>query len=560
MKKWVNAVRTSLFRKLVLILILSVLVPFTLQSELFFMTTSTEITSIAAELLEENLQYNKQSIESYMKSLDEFAEGVIAYRKTEQLHELTEPGQPLQAYQFVKITHEIAQDLGGKRGMVLLPPGKELYRQLTAAYPLQLYEGFEPVIEQALQANGRPSWIRDDSGVGDLRLFRLIRSTVDFTPLAVLVVTIPGSELKDRLKPLTSYKNAVVELKDPLRGISVASGMQNANSAVLLTEKTTVSVLREQWVLTGQVPESDLLHFFKRLRSISFLLVGGTVAFIAAMILGVAHRFTAPIAYVVRMMKRIPDGFMLKNSQYQDREDELGTLVRGYQEMLMDLQRLLEKEISIEALKSRMEMQMLVHQINPHFLYNTFDAIKWKAKQGDSAVVTELITNLTDLLRYSINNNDLYTSVEREIAHVKSFVSIQLARHSHSFKIFYKISPQLYTRRILKLTIQPLVENAIKHGVAKLQPGKGKILVSITEGDGFLQITVEDNGPGFPGQYRIGPPPSESEQGVGLYNVDSRIRHEFGPKYGVTIGTSIGKGALVTVMVPFMENKQKERG
>ena len=194
-------------------------------------------------------------------------------------------------------------------------------------------------------------------------------------------------------------------------------------------------------------------------------------------------------------------------------------------------------------------------QINPHFLYNTLDAIVWLAEAGEQKKVVSMVGSLSDFFRISLNQGQDILDVREELQHVRSYLEIQQMRYQDILQYEICVPEELYSSRIPKITLQPLVENALYHGI-KNKRGKGMIRIDGEMEDSDCILRITDNGRGMTperlGQVREGirnRNACETEI-YGLYNVNERIRLNFGEKYGITITSTYGEGTCVTVRLP----------
>lgn len=201
------------------------------------------------------------------------------------------------------------------------------------------------------------------------------------------------------------------------------------------------------------------------------------------------------------------------------------------------------------------EFELLQSQINPHFLYNTLDAIVWLAEAGEQKKVVSMVGSLSDFFRISLNQGQDILDVREELQHVRSYLEIQQMRYQDILQYEICVPEELYSSRIPKITLQPLVENALYHGI-KNKRGKGMIRIDGEMEDSDCILRITDNGRGMTperlGQVREGirnRNACETEI-YGLYNVNERIRLNFGEKYGITITSTYGEGTCVTVRLP----------
>ena len=208
--------------------------------------------------------------------------------------------------------------------------------------------------------------------------------------------------------------------------------------------------------------------------------------------------------------------------------------------------------------REKSELQALQAQINPHFLYNTLDSIIWMAESGKNEEVVQMTSALAKLLRQSISNEDEIVTVEREIEYTRNYLAIQKLRYRDQLEYIIDIDEEVLHRKIVKLVIQPLVENAIYHGIKYLD-GKGMLLILGEIRDGKVVITIRDNGVGMDEEtlkhiLEKKPEPKEKQRKktshVGVYNVQNRLQLYYGKEYGLVYESMPGMGTGVSVIIP----------
>ena len=228
--------------------------------------------------------------------------------------------------------------------------------------------------------------------------------------------------------------------------------------------------------------------------------------------------------------------------------DSMNTMIDKINELL--------EQVKTEQVRLRKaEFELLQSQINPHFLYNTLDAIVWLAEAGEQKKVVSMVGSLSDFFRISLNQGQDILDVREELQHVRSYLEIQQMRYQDILQYEICVPEELYSSRIPKITLQPLVENALYHGI-KNKRGKGMIRIDGEMEDSDCILRITDNAramtPERLGQVREGirnRNACETEI-YGLYNVNERIRLNFGEKYGITITSTYGEGTCVTVRLP----------
>ena len=239
---------------------------------------------------------------------------------------------------------------------------------------------------------------------------------------------------------------------------------------------------------------------------------------------------------------------------------EATALSNSMNTMIDKINELLEQVTTEQIRLRKAEFELLQAQINPHFLYNTLDAIIWLAEAGEQKRVVGMVRNLSDFFRTSLNQGKDINSIKEEMLHVKSYLEIQHVRYQDILSYDIEVPETLYIYSIPKITIQPLVENALYHGI-KNKRGMGHISIRGEAGEKDFTITVTDDGIGID-ETRLRQVQSGIQNKVltgkdfyGLYNVCERIRLNFGEEYGIFIESVYGEGTSVRVILPYVEAK-----
>ena len=244
----------------------------------------------------------------------------------------------------------------------------------------------------------------------------------------------------------------------------------------------------------------------------------------------------------MREIEKLAEVTVRKNSFY-----EVELLAGNYNRMIRRIKELLAEIQDQEKTLRQTELNALVSQINPHFLYNTLDTIVWMAEFNDSAKVIALTKSLAAFFRLSLNGGRELVSVEDELEHVRQYLYIQKERYENKLNYEICAPEELLDYTVPKIILQPIVENSIYHGIKPLD-GPGFIAVTVQEENGRLIFTVSDNGVGF-ASAETDAKGSGLLGHVGIRNVDERLKLYYGPEYGVTIQSSPGAGCMVRLVV-----------
>lgn len=234
----------------------------------------------------------------------------------------------------------------------------------------------------------------------------------------------------------------------------------------------------------------------------------------------------------------------------ETKDNEIYILEQNFNRMVEEIKNLIDKNNYEKEQQRKMELVALQAQINPHFLYNTLDTISWIAKMRNQVEIEDIVIQLATFFRLSLNSGKKYVTVEQEILIVQSFARIEQIRAPNRFEIIYEIDEHIKEYEIIKLILQPIVENAIKHGMNRRKKN-GHILLRATVQDHLLEFIVEDDGVGFdPKEALIRKKESHLRpSGYGIKNVKERLRLEYGERCQLDIKSQMGVGTTVKLTI-----------
>ena len=265
---------------------------------------------------------------------------------------------------------------------------------------------------------------------------------------------------------------------------------------------------------------------------------------------------TEPIRKLSEVTKLAGSGDFAVRAQ-ENSDDELAVLSTSFNQMVEKIGQLVE-DIRVEQMNLRQtELRVLQAQINPHFLYNTLDSIIWLAEAGEKEQVVQMVSSLSDFFRTTLSKGRDYITLQEEEMHIRSYLQIQQFRYRDILEYDIQIPQQMYSYQILKLTLQPLVENALYHGI-KNKRGRGHIGIVGREETDKLIVIVRDDGIGMTAE-RLSHVRSlicgeetdaDNPSGFGLFNVNQRLQLNYGPSYGLEIDSVYGEGTAVTAIIP----------
>ena len=302
--------------------------------------------------------------------------------------------------------------------------------------------------------------------------------------------------------------------------------------------------------ISSLATENYSLHFVAWL---TLLLVGIILTFIDTLVF---RNFTEPIYRLLYTMEKFGTG-SYKVRAKEKGVGELKNLIKHFNVMADKLEEQMEEIRRNEQEKQRMEKKLLQSQINPHFLYNTLDSIIWMIRSEEYDGAGEMVSLLAKFFRISLSQGKDMIPLKKELEHATSYLAIQNIRFKDKFEFQVNADPNLLNYLCPKLSIQPLLENAIYHGMEGMYED-GEIEIRIYEKEGAIKIEVADNGPGMTAEkldYIMHNKVISSKRGsgIGVRNVNERIQLIYGKNYGITIASELDEGTVATITIPKME-------
>ncbi|MCI5901892.1 MAG: sensor histidine kinase [Blautia sp.] len=363
------------------------------------------------------------------------------------------------------------------------------------------------------------------------------------------------------LKCLKSLENAVAEIEQDVRiSGSYDKNMERLDLNIrILTELIQENI--QEYIYYESVKLQNLREQVRSEMQTALLIstVISISAFIVALLISrrISDNLTEGIRQLQRVTRKVGQGDFTVRACSEDNDEEIAELEEGFNHMVERIDNLVE-DIKTEQFNQRVtEQKLLQAQINPHFLYNTLDAIIWQAEAGEKEQVVMMVTALSDFFRTTLSKGRDFISVKEEESHIRSYLKIQRFRYQDILEYEINIPEELYQYQILKLMLQPLVENALYHGI-KNKRGMGHILVTGQLEDDTMIFRVKDNGMGMTEERleqvkkEMGKEREENSQPsvFGLFNVVERIRLYYGPSYGMELFSVYGEGTEAVIRLP----------
>ena len=334
--------------------------------------------------------------------------------------------------------------------------------------------------------------------------------------------------------------------------------MGSGNSAKIYTlsrsEKTG-------WTVVGCMNMAELTKGSRKAQSIYVIMAIALVCVALLLSNMIARNITMPIQRLRDSMAKVQEGDFSQADVEVSTENEIGSLTKTFNLMTYRIQELMEQNVHEQEEKRKSEMKALQSQIKPHFLYNTLDSIIWMAEGKKNEEVVLMTASLARLLRQSISNEDELVSVGQEIEYARSYLTIQKMRYKDKLEFCIEVEPEIQSVQIIKLVLQPIIENAIYHGL-KYKESKGLLIVRGYEKDGNAVIEILDNGVGMDSttlshifeRHKV----DYHSNGVGVYNVQKRLKLYYGNDYGMAYKSEPGRGTAAAITIPMKQEVSHE--
>jgi two-component system sensor histidine kinase YesM len=315
------------------------------------------------------------------------------------------------------------------------------------------------------------------------------------------------------------------------------------------------------WYMVLAIPRDYYMRDITKLKNVIIPITLMTAFLTALLSILVSRGITRPIRFLSGAMENFGQGNFDINCQV-DSEDEIGRLSHTFNQMVMDMNSLVNTVYEQKVMKQEAQMKSLQMQINPHFLYNTLDTINWMARIRHVDEIGDMVAALSNMMRYSLEKKS-FVRLGEEVKSLKDYIAIQNYRYRDKMVAEIEIDESLMSLYIPRLLIQPILENAIVHGIEE-KLDKGHILVAARRENEDLYIQIMDDGVGMTEEtmsHILREDYSMKKSGhtsIGVVNVNRRIQMIYGKDYGLLVQSVLGAGTKITIHIPAREEEQEE--
>jgi len=320
---------------------------------------------------------------------------------------------------------------------------------------------------------------------------------------------------------------------------------------------TYVAIDYADWKLVNTIPMRELNQSAALIQRMTIMSIVISILLCLLISVFISSRILKPLKTLRQFMSSI-DGEHFDIVIPETGNDEITLLSISFNKMLKKLKELVQEVYIMEIKQREMEISILQEQINPHFLYNALNTIYWNCRVEHAEQSAELVKKLSLLFRLSLNSGEIITTVEKEVEHLNCYLAIQEKRFEGLVTFIVDVEKDALKSKAIKLVIQPLVENALIHGIEKKE-NAGIIKISVYHKENILYYVIEDDGAGVDIKEieKLLKAPEEENRGFAIKNVNDRIQIHYTQEYGLFYESEIGKGTKVTVKQPFDVEESK---
>ena len=377
---------------------------------------------------------------------------------------------------------------------------------------------------------------------------------------AVLCITLDYNKIFKPLKNIISEESGTMVLDQSQNIVYRDENIQDNDLADLRESDKILEQISKEYVAVNSTSQNTgwKFYLYKTKKSVEksvyqmllaeIPLIAGCVLIIFILGMAFSRLFTRKIEMLTENMDQVNHGSR-EVTVTSDAEDEVGVLIRSFRRMMGEIDRLISEVYENKIALKEFELKALTAQINPHFLYNSLSIINWMAIKSGQKEISKVTLDLSTFYRTALSKGEDMVTVENCIRNIEAYLSIQLVMHDNDFTVEWKIDPQVKTEKVPKLILQPVVENALEHGLDVKEEGDKILKLSFLDAGDAVLLRVEDNGMGMEQSVAESLVTYQAE-GYGLKNVNDRICLLYGEEYKIRITSSVGKGTVVEMRIP----------
>ena len=434
---------------------------------------------------------------------------------------------------------------------------------------------FEEVKKKAVEKDGKMAWLSTDKKFSLIPIVRQIRD-MDMNPVGFMQINIRESSFNNICSEQIKNMNGLIFIEN--ENGSIISGNDSTYIGTQINEKIYEKTkLKEPgyiidyidnvksivafypsrvngWQCVGIIPMNKVTADAELVRNI--ILISSVIAIILFIILSyyLARGVTNPLKIIAGEMKNANISDWTPKVSFEGK-DEVAYLSREFNRMVVRINDLVDEAVEQKSRFSRQELKALQSQISPHFLYNTLEIVNWMARTRDVPEIVEIVKALSDMMRYITSHSEEIVTVEKELEYLKMYCLIQKYRYKDKFTVFYEVEDDILDFCLPKLTLQPIIENAIVHAFNGVRR-EGKIIITGNIVGDRVRLQIIDNGKGIDNAQIESMLKNENissvpnHVGIGVSNVNQRIKLIYGNEFGLQIKSVLNEGTQFDIWIP----------
>lgn len=574
--------------KLVLVLYIQILVPLVLVGYLSYRNSEGIIKEKSTDYSRDILNMIQLRLNDYINNLTIISQDLLYDNKIYNvLKNENAEADPLSTYEYENEINSLLKKVVLSRTEVqsiclVTNNGTYYYADNNSKnVSIRKILPYEKVLESARKGSGKPVWFIDSDRrvVRNIYMARTVYNRDNYRENGLLVLLVNKEFLDSVYQGLTGN----------LRNIAIVSAgneqiaSRNTGDAYIFSDRLIDSLTADKgerldekagifvsyirmkspdWKIVAYITLDELYKDAYALRRNIIMLCIISVVLLSVFSAFIAIDFVKPINRLVKGMKKVQKGDSNVYVQ-DDRKDELGFLNKTFNEMSGEINHLVNWVYREQLTRKEAELKALQSQINPHFLFNTLEAINWMAQLNNIPEISKTVSDLSELMEASIGRDDRLITVEEEFTYADKYISLLKRRFENRIEMIRNVEADVLGIKIPRLLIQPLIENAVYHGLEKTR-AKGVITLNASRTEGVLSIEVVDNGAGMAEDElealneklsmdnntyfkSLG---NKKTKSIGIENVNRRIKLFYGESYGLKIESAVGQYTKVVVTIP----------
>lgn len=593
--------RTSIRSRLIVYFMLSVLIPTSLLAVTSFTKSSEIVTSKMDQLIKNNLNTAEAGILQKIESADDITTLVSFNNNLQQIFSSPKPVGATEIVEEINTLNVILEsyylsNLSNFTQTTFFPKIYMLNRYEYKGYNItdkvfdiseieneEWYKEFTTGIAKVVGFDQSRTML---DTIDSIKVARKIYEILPYDAVysAILTIDIETGYFNKILESIKSSPNSTVFILDENNSailktnnfhnhdvsflesynsrefpeVSYNSWIDEINGDEMLMSVKKINKL--SWKIVSVSPIKELNKELRSFNKSTYLVIAICALLALLLALLLSNDLSKPIRKLVKSMSEVKEGNFDINISYK-RDDEFAFLIFQYEKMMKEIQELIDKLYVAELEKNKVELRAkeyelkaLQAQINPHFLYNTLDSVNWLALKYNAEDISTMVKSLSNFFRYSLSKGKNEITLETEKLQIESYLKIQSIRFKEKLSYSINFSPDVLKCKTVKLILQPIVENAIIHGLETRKTG-GFIDITCRRVMEDIEIKISDNGIGadidelndlLSGKI-------ESDSSFGIKNVNERIKQFFGDKYGLTFYTNEPTGVVVMIIIPYQQ-------